>query len=78
MSEKNSNPFKNEDVITEDNENLKKNAEQMEKEFIKEINMLNDEIDINKKKEADFMKEVKNLADEIVKIDKLIKGKQKE
>jgi predicted nucleic acid-binding Zn-ribbon protein len=50
----------------------------MEKEFIKEINMLNDEIDINKKKEADFMKEVKNLADEIVKIDKLIKGKQKE
>jgi chromosome segregation ATPase len=66
------------DKLTEDNENLKKNAEQMEKEFIKEINMLNDEIDINKKKEADFMKEVKNLADEIVKIDKLIKGKQKE
>ena len=50
----------------------------MEKKFIKEINMLNDEIDINKKKEADFMKEVKNLADETVKIDKLIKGKQKE
>ena len=45
---------------------------------MKTINDLNDEIDANKKKEADFMKEVKAIAEEIVKIDKQIKEKQVE
>ena len=43
---------------------------------MKKINDLNDEIDLNKKKEGDFMKEVKAIADQIAQLDKQIKEKQ--
>lgn len=64
--------------LEEENTKIQEDTVQMEKDFMKKINDLNDEIDANKKKEADFMKEVKAIAEEIVKIDKQIKEKQVE
>ena len=62
--------------LEEENKKIQEDTVQMEKDFMKKINDLNDEIDLNKKKEGDFMKEVKAIADQIAQLDKQIKEKQ--